>query len=141
MFKSPLDLRCYTAHEWVVLQDMNWLTPPGSPEPATVRVPRGFITDLASIPRPLRGALDINGLSRKPAVLHDFLYCTQPCTRAEADATFRRALQAEGVNLVVRNTYYWGVRLGGALYWKKRADRQELTQDDFVTATYWETPP
>ncbi len=143
MFRSELDVRPFKPDEWVVLHELLWHDPLGGNtpdgEPVIVSVPRGFITDLASIPRVLRGVLDANGLSRRPAVLHDYLYCSQPCSRAAADALFRRALAAEGVGLIARNFYYVGVRAGGALYWKLR--RAGLGREDFVPPGYWEAHP
>ena len=45
-----------------------------------ISVPSGFVTDLASIPKPLHwweGKVD---RSMAPAILHDYLYWYQPCT-------------------------------------------------------------
>lgn len=137
MFRSPCDLRVYLPDEFVLLGELIWRCAPENPtQPAAVVVPRGFITDLASIPVGLRNVLDINGRSRKPAVMHDYLYCLQPCSRKQADELFRAALKAEGVSLPVRNAYYLGVRLGGAAYWKKR--KGDLGHQDFVPPGYWE---
>lgn len=134
MFESWCDLRVYSPGEWIVLSDFAWRG-----EAAHVVVPRGFITDLASIPRPLRGLLDVTGSSREPAVLHDYLYCHQrdadgtPVTRAWADGVFRQALADRGVSVFTRNLYYAGVRAGGWLYWGRRG-RDPLNADDFAPA-------
>lgn len=93
-----------------------------------IEVPAGFVTDLASIPAPLRGLLNVNGKSRRAAVLHDWLYCSQPCTRKEADAILKAALRTEGVQ-VAAWVYWAGVRLGGWRYWRKR---DGLTREDFA---------
>lgn len=140
MFATQLVLRAYAPNEWVLERDLRWVEHFGyGRDPLVLVVPRGFITDLASIPRPLRGVLNVNGRSRRAAVLHDYLYCAQRCTRAAADEIFRRALAAEGVNAVVRNTYYAGVRAGGWIYWNAR--KLGLRRDDFVPAGYWELNP
>ena len=133
MFKSWLDLRAYADREWIVLHDLEWRS-----DTAHVIVPRGFVTDLASIPRPLRGLLDVTGPSRAPAVLHDYLYCFQrdaagtPVTRRWADDLFRIALAGAGVSLVTRSLYWSGVRLGGWRYWGRRG-RAPLNADDFAS--------
>ena len=80
-------------------------------------VPPDFITDLASIPAALRGLLDVNGRSRRPAALHDWLYAAQICSRAVADETLRRALIAEGESSATARVYWLGVRLGGGSAW------------------------
>lgn len=83
-------------------------------------VPKGFDTDLASIPRAFRWLLDQNGKSKKAAVLHDFMYRTGRLSRKAADDLFHRALIAEGVNPIGRWLYWAGVRLGGWAAYKAR---------------------
>lgn len=131
-FLTPLDLRAYKAGEWVVLAGLLYLANNG----ARYMVPRGFITDLASIPRALRWWFDPNGTSRDAAVLHDFLYCIHYTTRGEADALFLEALQACGVPWGVRHLMYAGVRAGGWVYWDQRKDG--ASQADFVEPEWFE---
>lgn len=116
MFKSPLVLQALDAPgEWVLTRPLLW------EGKRKIEVPAGFVTDLASIPAPLRGLLNVNGKSRRAAVLHDWLYCSQLGTRAEADATLREALQAEGVTIACW-VYWLGVRIGGWRYYGHRKD-------------------
>lgn len=127
MFTTALELRDHRPNEWVLLAQLRWRE--GDKE---IIVPPGFITDLASIPRPLRGALNVNGRSRKAAVLHDWGYCMQWASRKEMDELFRRALIAEGMHPAVARSYWLGVRAGGWIYFNRRA-RQPITQQyDFA---------
>lgn len=123
-FSTPLDLRAHVPGEWVLLADLVYRSSDGR----IYRVPSRFITDLASIPRIARPAIDRNGKSRRPAVLHDWLYCLHADTRAEADALFLEALQAEGVGLIIRRAMWLAVRAGGWVYWNARAG---VTTEDF----------
>lgn len=116
MFTTPLDCRATKPGHWVLLSDLEWKS-----DTERYLVPAGFETDLASIPRLLRGILHQNGLSRAPAVLHDFLYATQIMTRAEADAVFREALKAEGMGGLGRFLYWGGIRVGGWVAWRNHA--------------------
>lgn len=141
MFISELDLRAYKPGEWIVLRDLVWVDFTGPGDRKRIVVPRGFITDLASIPRPLRGVLNQNGPSRRAGVLHDYLYCSQPCSRSEADGLFRFALACDGVGPVTRTTFWSGVRAGGWIYWNKRAAGRGLNREDFVPPGYWEAHP
>lgn len=125
-FLTPLDLRAYKPDEWVLLLALIFKATDGR----RWIVPRGFITDLASIPRLLRALFDVNGLSRSAAVLHDFLYCLKHTTRAEADALFLEALKACGVPWGTRYSMWLGVRAGGWMYWNDRDDG--LTPEDFA---------
>lgn len=115
MFTTPLQLEASRPGHWVLLSDLIWHS-----DTERIVVPAGTSTDLASIPRPLRGILNQNGNSRRPAVLHDYLYSTQLRSRAEADAIFQRALAAEDMGALGRFTYWFGVRLGGWLAWRSK---------------------
>jgi len=87
-------------------------------------VPEGFLTDLASVPNFLHGlsGFDPTGLSRRPAVVHDWLYndVTSKRTRAFADEFLRRALIAEGLSATLAGTYYDAVRLFGGKFFQQR---------------------
>ena len=75
-------------------------------------MPRWFVTDLASIPwlvDPLFDSLD----HRKAGVIHDWIYCGQIVSRAEADELFREMLEVLGVGVIKRNLMYSGLRVGG----------------------------
>lgn len=124
-FLSPLDLRAHVPGEWVLLSGLDYRSANGR----LYHVPARFITDLASIPGLFQPAIDRNGKSRRPAVLHDWLYCLHAGTRAEADALFLEALQAEGVGLIVRRTMWIAVRAWGWRYWNARTG---VKADDFV---------
>lgn len=82
-------------------------------------VPEGFYTDLASIPRALRNlpAFDPNGKSRRPAVVHDWLYQCQSHPKSFADEFLRAALIAEGVSPDAAEAFYEAVRLFGQNSW------------------------
>ena len=51
----------------------------------TILVPAGFVTDFASTPRAMWSFLPPFGTYQKAAVMHDYLYWTQGCTRKQAD--------------------------------------------------------
>ena len=48
-------------------------------------MPMGFFTDFASIPQVFHSLLRQNGFYLLPAVVHDYLYWKQTCTRDQAD--------------------------------------------------------
>lgn len=90
----------------------------------TLIVPAGFKTDLASIPRALRNLpfLDPDGVSRRPAVTHDWLYGTpqgRKNGRAYADQFLYDALLAEGASRSVAWMFWAGVRVGGSIPWTR----------------------
>jgi hypothetical protein len=126
MFVTRLILSDWKPNEWALESLLVWF----SPSVSRIEVPEGFITDLASIPRALRAVLNINGKSRKAAVLHDFLYCSQLLPRSDADKLFYDALVCEGMSKTMAHIYWSGVRVGGWMHYRKISG---LTQNDFVS--------
>ncbi len=89
-----------------------------------IRVPAGFITDFASVPKAFWSIIPPYGKYTKAAVLHDFLYSRGPQgltrTRKEADQIFLQAMKVLGVNPVKREIMYNAVRWFGAKKWNKQ---------------------
>ncbi len=122
MFTSPLVLEAAPEPDiWVTRAPLVWC----DPIYGRIEVPVGFRTDLASIPRMLRNlpALDPNGKSRRPAVVHDWLYAWQALGKDRADEFLRYAMIAEGVVHVDAETIYEAVHLFGATAWKEDGAR------------------
>jgi hypothetical protein len=116
---------------WALTKALTYTPSNGSDR---ITVPEGFVTDLASIPRPVWDLLPPDGPWTKAAVIHDFLYYTggtgvwgakhiktitreRPYSRAEADWILRDAMQDRGVDVVSRNIIYLAVRIGGGGGW------------------------
>lgn len=103
---------------WTYVAPLVWC----DPVYGRLEVPIGSITDLASIPRILRNipALDPNGLSRRPAGMHDWLYGSKEGRRYGkqfADSFLRAALLAEGTTKGTAATFYYGVHWFGGSSW------------------------
>ena len=100
----------------------------------SIIMPAGFVTDGASIPRPLWSLIGSPwGRYGKAAVLHDWLYQSagKPVglafgvdmvvlQRKYADDVFLQAMEVLGVAPWRRNLMYWGVRTFGWLAWRKK---------------------
>lgn len=86
-----------------------------------VHVPRGFATDLASVPRLFWNLLAPTGLYARAAVIHDFLYRTEglhgEVSRAQSDRIFRLVMQLSGVPGLERWIIFSAVRLFGWIAW------------------------
>ena len=88
-------------------------------------VPKGFITDLASVPWPASLIIPKSGRFNSAAVLHDFLYFTKLFSRKKSDLIFYQAMQVLGVPLLKRWLMHKSVRLFGWLAWNKHRKRNE----------------
>lgn len=86
---------------------------------ATLIVPEGFKTDLASVPRGLWNLIPKSGKQDRPAVIHDFLYVHNGVSRSQADAILNEAMAVCGVGRVSRWIIYSGVRVGGWQTWNR----------------------
>ena len=91
-------------------------------EPVEVRIdgekiiiPRQFITDLASVPRPFWTFISPNQSNLiAPAILHDYLYsCHKDYDRIDVDEIFYNALVENNVSTFRSYLFYVGVRMFG----------------------------
>jgi hypothetical protein len=110
---GPLVFRLPIRRPGVLSYDARKLAevPSGASGAVAVKVPEGFRTDLASIPRPLWWLFPPFGDYLKPSILHDYLCVSPGCPRALADALFRVAMKLEGVRWYKRFPIYCGARL------------------------------
>lgn len=92
----------------------------------TFIVPKGYISDFATIPKFLWWLFGPTGKYTAAAILHDWL-CTQlsmkqsPVTAREVDAIFRRRCKELGVDYVSRRLLWTGVRWGALFNERRRA--------------------
>lgn len=131
------------------LSDLELIAQPGRPDQwwtgapliwdEGICVPEGFRTDLATIPHILElfPDLDINGRSRRPGVLHDWLYGgARWIGKAAADATLYRALLAEGMPEHGARTIYEAVHWFADAAW--RDDGSESVAGMFRTPDHYQ---
>ena len=83
------------------------------PSDEVIHVEKGFVTDLASIPRIFWPILPPHGLYGKAAVLHDWCYRHHYRTKDFADRLFLEAMTVLGVPLWKRRIMYLAVKLFG----------------------------
>lgn len=86
-----------------------------------IEVPVGFVTDFASIPRPLWTLASPHGFYSRASIIHDFLYWDQRCTREQADRIMLIAMRESAVGVAERQAIYAGVQAGGQSSWDGNA--------------------
>ena len=91
-----------------------------------ITVPRGFVTDFASIPSALQLVVRKLGNHNRPAVVHDYLYWSQTCTRDQADNLLMIAMKEMKVKKSRRWKIYQGVHLAGQAAWN--GNRRQLAE-------------
>ncbi len=139
MFVTDLCLKADKPNYWRLTQDLVWQ----DAQFGELIVPVGFLTDLESVPFMIRGipwvdsVFDPDGVTRKPAAGHDFLYAWHAWGKEKSDDFLRVAIIAEGGSKSVAETVYLGVHLFGGSSWRKddnALDKYNFTND----ATYQE---
>lgn len=120
-FITELDAACIDDKTWRLNAPLVYFS---SLLGRSVRVPRGFETDFASVPRVPVAYMLFGDRAHHEAVIHDYLYRMDSVPivdRKTADAVFLEAMKARGKGAFVRYSMYLGVRLGGwTAYHKKR---------------------
>jgi hypothetical protein len=84
-----------------------------------IEVKCGFVTDLCSQPQITLSLL--GECAQEPSVPHDYLYGTQPVSRAVADRMLHEACILTGVPRWKAALIYLGVRIGGRAHWRPDA--------------------
>ena len=93
---------------------------------STIFIPKGFVTDFASVPKGLWSTgFSPHGLFSRAAIIHDYLYWAQVCTRIQADNIMLLVMKGSGVGMKEQVALYQGVKLGGEPAWNEnKADRE-----------------
>lgn len=92
-------------------------------------VPKGFVTDFASVPRVPVFYLLFGDRAHHESVVHDFCYQVHITTRAAADKVFLEAMKARGKSAFLRVGMYWGVVIGGGGSYKSGPSRYRELND------------
>ena len=82
-----------------------------------ITIPKGFITDFASVPWMLWSWLPSWGKYGKAAVVHDYLYQHHQVSRGMSDLIFYEAMLVGDTRKWKARLMYFGVRLFGWLVW------------------------
>lgn len=118
---GPLRVGRFADPMYFLTAKIGWAPNAGQDNHKPVKVPVGFVTDFASIPRIFWSMLPTDGLYTFPAIVHDYLYWEQPIERGEADEIFRLALQDFKINAATIIALYEAVTLGGKSAWDENA--------------------
>ncbi len=111
-FTTPADLRLVGNRLFELISPFEYHV--GSfPSDHVIRVPAGFVTDLASVPRALWSIMPPHGRYAKAAIIHDYLYASPIVSRKQADDIFLEAMEVLGVAKWRRLAMYYAVRLFG----------------------------
>lgn len=136
--------------QWIVWQDMNFSAKIEGEVVANIRVPRGFVTDLASTPRRFWALYPPFGKYLSAAILHDYLYWTQVCDRDMSDNIFYQTMKSSGVDQATQAIFLMVLKSQGELAWQENHTEKQKglvriipdeflnPEDEFITRnTHW----
>ena len=120
-FPDPLNGKFIGKNQWAILTNFRY----HSPKYNTITVPKGFVSDGASIPSIMWGIIGSPWSGKYPhaALVHDYLYFSQRFSRKISDEIFLEAMSILGVNWFKRRLMFRAVRTFGWLCWKKRKEK------------------
>jgi hypothetical protein len=97
------------------------------PSKEIIKVPVGFKTDFASIPRVFWSILSPTGKYGKAAVIHDWCYWSACYNRKQSDKIFLEGMVVLKVSKWKQEVMYRASRQFGGFAWKRhRNDKHEL---------------
>ena len=117
----------YPFRDWdyfYIDRELKWI-PPSEGRFSTVRVPRGFVTDLASLPRVFWSIFPPTGPYTWAAIVHDYLYWTQIIPRQDADEIMALGMRELGASELSIKTFYASLRVAGGFSWENNRQLRE----------------
>lgn len=123
---SPLYMGRFREPVYFLVESISW-TPRfiEASKLSKVLVPKGFVTDLASIPPIFYSLLRPDGEFAYAAIIHDYLYWEQAGVRAQADEILKAAMQDLGVNRLKIEAIYAAVSAKGQKAWDENKRLKE----------------
>ncbi|WP_199221191.1 DUF1353 domain-containing protein [Limnohabitans sp. JirII-29] len=107
-----------------------------------VTVPAGFVTDLASVPQALWsfGLSPIDKYTRA-AIIHDYLYWSQSCSKEQSDNLLAIAMKESDVGWLQGGAVYTGVVVGGQKSWDNNKNEFAIGLPKIAPPEWRNIPP
>jgi len=152
----PLIFSPFLGGDYYYLREPIYWTPDGDEAARRFKridVPKGFVTDLTSVPPAFWAVLPRDGAYVHAAVVHDYSYWTQTISRDDADEILKIGMGELGVPGWQITTIYEALRaplVGGGRAWaanaKLKADGEKrvlglFPDDPRVTWAQWKKTP
>lgn len=101
---------------WKLVKDMKYQS---SMLGVSIVVPKGYETDLTTVPRLPWMFLLLGNIGSQASALHDYLYTSKMYSRSLSDKILREAALVSGVTWWQAALLYYGVRTVGWYSWNK----------------------
>ena len=94
------------------------------PSKEIIVVPKGFVTDFASIPKVFHPIIKPRGRHGKAAVIHDYCYATACYSKLRSDVIFLEGMKVLDVEVWKRQVMFDAVVMFGWWAWYKHRHRE-----------------
>lgn len=141
---GSLDLRRFKDPMYILLDSISWKPKKSTSILSEVIVPKGFVTDFASVPRVFWSLFRPDGNYAYAAVLHDYLYWHQDRPRSSADEIFRAVMEDLKISDFQSTTLFHAVDLFGGAAWesnrqlKSTGEQRILSEFPSNSTVTWE---
>lgn len=122
--KRPLLSPFGDGAQWIVWEDMEFIVKLDNNSITSIRVPRGFVTDLASTPKLFWSIYPPFGKYLSASVLHDYLYWRQTCKKEEADEIFYQTMRDARVDQATQSRFFLALDKEGKSAWNQNYDER-----------------
>lgn len=123
--------------EWLLVEPLIFQVGDSGP---TIIVPAGFVTDFATVPHVFWSIIAPHGYHGRAAIVHDFLYWDQACSREEADGLFLLGMATSKVDRATLETMYAGARSHGMDAWRANARDRARGMPRVIPKEFWTLP-
>jgi hypothetical protein len=106
-----------------------------------ISVPNGFVTDFASVPAALRPFFPKLGKYLQAAIVHDYLYWNQSCSKGQADRIFYYAMKESRVGTLDKLAFFQAVDKVGKKAWKDNEQDKKRGLVKIVPANLLDVDP
>lgn len=141
--EAPIIQKMADRDKWAYAADWSCDVVLGGEGAIRVKIRSGYWTDLASVPRGLRGAFD-NGSGELGVLIasqvHDMFYSTHFLSKDFADELFYLMLRRYGMGWAKAKAYYLAVHWFGDSAWETLSD-EEMARDRRLCSLEWLDKP
>jgi hypothetical protein len=117
---------------YIVEEPLSWKPDVDQNGFPTFTVPKGFVTDLASIPPIFWSVLRPDGEYAYAAILHDYMYWTQKWPKDQADSVLKRCMEDFKVPTLKVEAIYTAVKDFGKSAWQQNAKLKAAGESRFL---------
>ena len=122
-FTTKLNVEPIGNNKWILIEGFEYHV--GCyPSDEIITVPKGFITDFASVPKVFWSIIDPIGKHGKAAVIHDYCYYTAYYSRIRSDQIFLEGMKVLKVEPWKRQVMFHVVVMFGWWAWLKHRHRE-----------------